>query len=336
MVPSVDFKTRPLVSVIIAACNAEAYIAKAINSARAQSERRIEIIVIDDGSIDATAGVARGIAALDERVIVIRQNENRGVSAARNAGLAQANGAWIAVLDADDEFAPQRLEIMLAEAERHQADLIADNLQMHDFETGAPLGRAFPEAWMRTDHDISIGYILERDIPGIYEREIGFFKPIIRRDFLTAHGIKYAEDIYAAEDFLLYAECLLQGGRLRFMPDALYRYAMRTGSLSSLKLSNESCKKVCDILLRKLATGNVRDIELLRLRRDATNYELFIWHVKQRRFISAFKAATEMPVLFTARRLSVFLLRKFGLRLNNPTVRHLEVIQRRTGRLQAE
>jgi GT2 family glycosyltransferase len=96
---------RPRFSVVIPAFNAAAALAQAIESVRAQTWPAHEIIVVDDGSTDATAEVAHRFAD----VHLIRQ-VNRGVSVARNAGAAAASGDWLAFLDADDWYAPDRLK----------------------------------------------------------------------------------------------------------------------------------------------------------------------------------------------------------------------------------
>ncbi len=96
----------PLVSVVIPAFNVERFIAEAIASAFGQDYPSIEVIVIDDGSTDATAAVA----ARFERVRLLRQG-NRGVSAARNAGVAEATGEFIAFLDSDDTWAPEKTRL---------------------------------------------------------------------------------------------------------------------------------------------------------------------------------------------------------------------------------
>lgn len=96
----------PRFSVIIPAYNAAGFIAQAIDSVLAQTRPAHEIIVVDDGSADATARV---VAAYGERVRYMRQ-ENAGVSAARNAGARAATGDWLAFLDADDWYYPDRLK----------------------------------------------------------------------------------------------------------------------------------------------------------------------------------------------------------------------------------
>lgn len=100
--------TVPLVSVIVAAFDAERTLEETLRSAQAQTVRDIEIIVVDDGSRDGTAPIAERFAAEDDRITLIRQ-ANRGVSHARNAGIARSTGAWIAPLDADDVWHPEKL-----------------------------------------------------------------------------------------------------------------------------------------------------------------------------------------------------------------------------------
>ena len=101
--------TRPLVSVIMAARDAEAFVGQALNSALAQSYAPLEVIVVDDGSIDATPEAVARIASADPRVRLVR-TENRGPSAARNQAAALARGELLAPLDADDLWAPDKLE----------------------------------------------------------------------------------------------------------------------------------------------------------------------------------------------------------------------------------
>ncbi|MHC5083841.1 MAG: glycosyltransferase family 2 protein, partial [Planctomycetota bacterium] len=95
------------ISVVIPAYNAEATVARAINSVLAQTRPADEIIVVDDGSTDNTAEVVRSFG---EAVIFIQQ-ENAGVSVARNKGIETATGDWIAFLDSDDEFLPDKLKL---------------------------------------------------------------------------------------------------------------------------------------------------------------------------------------------------------------------------------
>lgn len=101
---------KQLVSVVIPAYNAEPYLKQAINSALAQSYSNLEVIVINDGSTDNTATLVSGFN--DHRVRLINQS-NGGMSSARNAGVCIAKGEFIAYLDADDYWMPEKLEKQL-------------------------------------------------------------------------------------------------------------------------------------------------------------------------------------------------------------------------------
>lgn len=95
-------------SVVIPAHNAERYIAKAIASCLNQTFPPHEVVVVDDASTDGTVAVAESFAP---QVRVIRLGENMGVSVARNRGVQESTGDWIAFLDADDWFLPEKLEM---------------------------------------------------------------------------------------------------------------------------------------------------------------------------------------------------------------------------------
>ncbi|WGS18262.1 MULTISPECIES: glycosyltransferase family 2 protein [unclassified Bradyrhizobium] len=101
-----------LVSVVIPAFNAEATIDETLCSVRSQSHERLEIIVVDDGSTDDTVAVAERHADRDPRITIIRQ-DNAGVAAARNAGWQAARAEFIAFIDADDLWAPGKIERQL-------------------------------------------------------------------------------------------------------------------------------------------------------------------------------------------------------------------------------
>ncbi len=107
---------KPLVSVIIPAYNAEEYVADAIDSALAQTYRPIEIIVADDGSTDGTAAVVQSYNG----PVQYHYRENAGPAAARNLGLEHARGEYIAFLDADDLWHPQKVEVQVQTMEEQE------------------------------------------------------------------------------------------------------------------------------------------------------------------------------------------------------------------------
>ena len=124
--------TTPLISVIIPVRNAAKYLNAAIDSVLAQTYRPIEVICINDGSTDATGSILSGYG---DRIRVIENTKPTGVSAARNRGIAVATGEWIAFLDADDVWDPDKLAVQLNKGET-EADIIHSNARIID-EKGA-------------------------------------------------------------------------------------------------------------------------------------------------------------------------------------------------------
>lgn len=101
-------ETAPKVSVVIPTYNRAHILGRAIVSVLGQTYRDIELIVVDDGSVDGTDKLLQTFT--DPRLRYVRQTQNRGVSAARNRGISEARGEWLAFLDSDDEWLPQKLE----------------------------------------------------------------------------------------------------------------------------------------------------------------------------------------------------------------------------------
>ena len=100
------------VSVIVPAYNAEKTLERALSSILAQTLKQIEVIVVDDGSRDATREIARKFSAQDSRVRVIEKDVNEGLSAARNSGIAAATGEYIGFVDSDDWIEPDMMSKM--------------------------------------------------------------------------------------------------------------------------------------------------------------------------------------------------------------------------------
>ena len=131
----------PRFSVIIPAFNAATTLARAIDSVRAQSWPVHEIIVVDDGSTDDTVDAARRFG---DAVRLIRQR-NSGVSVARNAGAAAATGDWLAFLDADDGYAPDRIKLHAAWIEEDATlDCLTGDYEYHDAD-GTLLGTSMAQ-----------------------------------------------------------------------------------------------------------------------------------------------------------------------------------------------
>ena len=114
--------TSPKISVILSAYNEEKFIRKAIESVINQTLKDIEIIIINDGSTDSTLSIINGYANEDSRIVVVDQ-ENIGLGAARNKGMKMANGEYITFLDGDDWFRKDAFEISYNDAKAKDTDI---------------------------------------------------------------------------------------------------------------------------------------------------------------------------------------------------------------------
>src|SRR5437660_1682693 len=107
-------------SVIIPAYNVERYVAEALDSAIGQTYPNVEVVVVDDGSTD---GTRRVLESYTDRAVILNQ-PNRGAAAARNTALAASTGGFLAFLDADDRWAPERVARCIELLERMPADAV--------------------------------------------------------------------------------------------------------------------------------------------------------------------------------------------------------------------
>ncbi|WP_224703647.1 glycosyltransferase family 2 protein [Devosia aquimaris] len=127
-----SISSSPTVTIITPAYNAEGFIAATLRSAIAQTYGSFELLVLDDHSKDRTAEVAEDFARQDDRIRVIRLPRNYGAPAGpRNVGIQQARGKWIAFLDADDIWHPDKLRIQIEALEKSGARFCST--QMTDF-----------------------------------------------------------------------------------------------------------------------------------------------------------------------------------------------------------
>lgn len=113
-----------MVSIIVPAYNAGPWLPAAVRSVLAQTEQDWELVLVDDGSTDATPGLCDGYAASDPRIRV-EHKENGGLSSARNYGLDVCHGEWITFLDADDVLHPDMICLLYRLAVRHDADMVS-------------------------------------------------------------------------------------------------------------------------------------------------------------------------------------------------------------------
>lgn len=222
------------VSVIVPIYKAAAYLPECVDSLIAQTYQNLEILLIDDGSPDESGAIADAYAAKDPRIKVFHK-ENGGVSSARNLGIQNATGEYIAFVDSDDHVVPNMYELLMAAADKYDADqaccninnIYADHIKqechafgnrvLFDEEIYKELtcSLLLPEAAKKAS-------LLQSPCNKLYRRSI-----ITENEILFVTGINYGEDWLFNVNFYRYARCVA------FICEHLYNYNRVTeGSLS--------------------------------------------------------------------------------------------------------
>ena len=211
----------PEVSVIIPTYRATEYVSQALDSVLAQTFQDYEIIVINDGSPD-TDELERVLEPYRERIVYLKQ-ENRGVSAARNAGIRAARGALIAQLDPDDLWEPDFLAFQVAAM---HSDPTIDVL----YPNGMIFGDTPDTGRECMDICPSEGEVTFESL--VTQKCIVMSFAVARRETLMSAGL-YDESLRCSEDFDLWLRIVKGGGRIAYHRRVLVRYRRRRGSHTS-------------------------------------------------------------------------------------------------------
>jgi glycosyltransferase involved in cell wall biosynthesis len=220
--------SRPAVSVVIPAYNAELRIRPTLASVLAQSAKNFEIIVVDDGSADATASQVEVVLRSGDRPFTVIRQENRGPSAARNAGWKMAQGEWIQFLDDDDSISSQKIE--------RQIEAVAEQPEALAFVVSR---------WARRFRSHNSAPYLECEMQPLLTRNpfedllhpnnfMHFGCGLVRRSWLERTG-GFDERLWHIEDVDLQARIVAIGGAIGEVESTipLFYYNERQGSLST-------------------------------------------------------------------------------------------------------
>ena len=224
--------TAPAISVIIPAYNAAPFLRQAIDSVLSQTRPGIEIIVVDDGSTDATPEI---LACYGNLIQTIRQ-ANQGLSAARNTGIAAASGAWFTFLDADDLWLPGFARTMLDAVHSHGTNIgvLACSWQYIDTASNVIGVRAVP-----TCEEVTLAQLL------VGNR----FPPmaaIVRRDWVQKVG-GFDPEINGVQDWDFWLRLARAGCPIRWISDVLVSYRQVPGSMSRhVEMMRDNGFKVLD------------------------------------------------------------------------------------------
>jgi hypothetical protein len=208
-----------MVSVVLPVWNGERFLAEAVESVLSQTLDTIELLLVDDGSTDATSDIAHVFMCRDPRVRVIHI-ERRGIAHALNAGIAQARGRYVARMDADDISCPSRLQKQIAYLDANPDCVAVGSAVAVIDETGEHVGtRKFPE-----HHE----GITDKLISG-WSNAFAHPTVVMRREALLAVG-GYRDECVPSEDLDLWIR-LSKVGKLANISERLLQYRRHTDTV---------------------------------------------------------------------------------------------------------
>lgn len=213
----------PMVSVIITAYNAAPFIREALDSVLRQTFTNFEIIVVNDGSPD-TADLEAALEPYLNRIVYLRQ-ENQGTAAARNTGIRAARGHFISLLDGDDLWEPEYLEVQLALMETDPKPAVLYSNAVH-FGVGDAVGRKFMDV-CPSRGDVTFKSLLTEECTVLVS-------VMARPEAIISAGM-FDEDraIMGADDFDLWLRIAKQGNHIAYHRRSLVRRRLWNGQLSS-------------------------------------------------------------------------------------------------------
>lgn len=216
---------KPMISIVVPVYNVEPYIEKCLDSISAQTYSNMEVILVDDASTDSSGSICDAYAARDRRMQAIHFPENRGLSAARNEGVCRANGEYISFIDSDDYVEPGLLEKLYNNFIENEADISVCGIE-------GPGQKAGPSAAYSGTETICC---LARRTPFLWN---------VWGKLFLAESVKkhpFDERALCCEDLLFFYQMLKDTETVSYLPDPLYHYLYRPGSLINSGIDEKRC-----------------------------------------------------------------------------------------------
>lgn len=217
----------PKVTIIIPVYNAEKHINRVVQSLLNQTERDIELILIDDGSTDNSGALLKKIVEEDSRCKLIVQ-KNMGPGSARNAGMAKARGKYLLFLDADDIYEKEMIEELFSTAEQSNADITICGAKIYDVRLGIvnPLSSALRFDIVPYEKKV----FTPREISGnLFQLTGGYvWNKLFRASFIRDISAKFLEN-YCYEDLAMFFTALIKAERIAITHKELITYKINEG-----------------------------------------------------------------------------------------------------------
>lgn len=245
-------------SVIIPFYNETAFLRLAVNSVLTQGIADAEVIVVNDNPEEFDEATIRALG-LPDTVRVVSHERNRGLSAARNTGIAAATGGLIGFLDADDYYVQDGLRLQLDEARASGADIT--HAQAYLSRQGSPLA-----AILKRDRDLFAKPERRGALTDAPQAQfiVSSWSSLYARDFLDSHGLRFDEEQPKFEDRLFVLDCVTRASSIAFLGEPVRVWRKRAGSISvtptdpALRLLQLQLLEKCMARIRaEVATGTL-------------------------------------------------------------------------------
>lgn len=269
---------EPLLSVIVPVYNVEPYLRTCVDSIVNQTYRRLEIILVDDGSTDASGAICDAYAAADPRVTVIHK-PNGGQVSARKAGVSAAAGSYVAYVDADDWIDLNAYETMLGQSGDRQPDMVICSYAEEYQESSEVCHSTFPGGYYDTQRIRNEIYPSVFCNPFYSSRGIPPYLVIklMRRELLEIGQMSVYDNVTFCEDDICTIHMLLLARSLAILDKPLYHYRKRPSSSVSDGFSLSQCQSTFENLNQIFSQYAKEDFFAEQLR----SYMLYILLMKQ-------------------------------------------------------
>lgn len=267
---------KPWISVIVPVYNVEKYIDRCVKSLLGQTFKNLEIILVDDGSVDSSGAKCDDYAVKHNEIIKVVHKKNGGLASARNEGMKYADGEYIAFVDSDDWMEEETYDILYKRVKNSNPDIITYGYRKIKDNKIISEGMAKFEEGFYSRNEIQ-----NLILPDSIAEEKAFNQVnlpvqlsacmcIYKRSFLKKNKIYFeSERIVLNEDWLFNICCLCRADSFQVIHEKLYNYDTRDTSLS-MSFKNDSYERKCNLYKRYKEelelTGNFNDITTYRLK----------------------------------------------------------------------
>lgn len=295
--------SKEMVNVIVPVYNGESSLERCVNSILKQTYTNLEIIIINDGSTDSSYEIAERFSTFDKRITLINQS-NQGVSAARNYGIANANGKYILFVDADDYIESNMVELLVTASEKYNAPItscgvfIEDMSSDHSRKTSESI--AFNEGITTVLSNENLKSVFpEKLITAVFH---SVFAKLYRLDYIKKNNAWFDPEFSLGEDYLFNLPLFRNVDQYVYVGKALYHY-VRYSSNNTLSRKYRADLFEIELKLFNSTLSMLKSWNISREHSDKYIYEVFFnnMHVILENEASPCKTSTKWKKLMRLR-----------------------------------